>query len=81
MKLSSTHAHSLGHLDSQAKEIIYNVRGYFIAEKVDKKTLIHIKFEVPITFGNAGYCMAKHQLERRSLYLSSKKERLWEDDR
>ena len=70
MKGSSSHAHSLGHLHSQAKEIVYNVNRYFIAEMVNKGTLIHKKFEVHIRFGNAAYCMAMQQLERGSLYLS-----------
>ena len=60
----SSNSHSLGLLHFQAKEIIYNVNRYFIAEKVKKGTLTHRKFEVRIRFGNAAYCMATQQLER-----------------
>ena len=59
---------------SQAKKIIHNVDRYFIAEKVNKETIIHRKFEEHIRFGNAAYCiklcLAIHQLERVSLYSS-----------
>ena len=61
---SPSNSHSLGHLHFQAKEIIYNVNRYFIAEKVKKGTLTHRKFEVRIRFGNAAYCMVTPQLER-----------------
>ena len=37
MEGSPSNSHSLGHLHFQAKEIIYNVNKYFIAEKVKKE--------------------------------------------
>ena len=42
MEGSSSNSHSLGHLHSQAKEIIYNVNRYFNAEKVNKGTLMDV---------------------------------------
>ena len=60
----------------QAKEIIYNITRYFIAEKVNKLTLIHGQFAKHIRLGNAAYFMAPQQLERGSLYLSFKIDRL-----
>ena len=67
---SSSHAHSIGQLHSQAKGIIQNVTKYFIAEKGNIRTVTHKKFEVRIRFGKAAFCMATLQLERGSLYLS-----------
>ena len=41
-----SHAHSLGNVHSQAKEIIHNVNRYFIAGKTNKDTFVHRKFEI-----------------------------------
>ena len=53
MEGSSSHTHSLGHLHSQAEEIIYNVTRYFIAENVKKGTLIHWITQLHMRFGIA----------------------------
>lgn len=42
MEASSSGTHSLGHLHSQAKEIVYNVNRYFIAEKANRGSLMDV---------------------------------------